>query len=72
MKPEETEPLARLKACLKDWMTSNFFLLNSNKTEVIVFGPKHWRTRLSDSILCLDGITLSFSTTAKSLIVIFN
>ena len=53
-------------------MTSNFLLLNSDKTEVIVLGPKHVRSRLSDNILSLDGITLSSSTTARNLGVIFD
>ncbi len=44
IKPDETIQLAKLQACLKDikaWMTCNFLLLNSDKTEVIVLGPKH-------------------------------
>ena len=52
-------------------MTSNFILLNADKTKVIVLGPKHLRSRLSDNILSLDGITLSSSTTARNLGVIF-
>ena len=43
MKPDETEPLARLQACLEDikhWMTSNFLLLNFGKTEVLFLDPK--------------------------------
>uniref|UniRef100_A0A8C9XXU8 Reverse transcriptase domain-containing protein n=1 Tax=Sander lucioperca TaxID=283035 RepID=A0A8C9XXU8_SANLU len=39
--------LAKLQACIKDiksWMTHNFLMLNSDKTEVIVLGPKHLRT----------------------------
>ncbi|XP_028272704.1 uncharacterized protein LOC114443000 [Parambassis ranga] len=75
MKPEETEPLVRLQACLKDikdWMSSNFLLLNSDKTEVIVFGPKHLRTSLSDNTFSLDGITLASSTTVRNLGVIFD
>lgn len=42
IKPDETNQLAKLQACLKDiktWMTCNFLLLNSDKTEVIVLGP---------------------------------
>ncbi len=46
IKPEETNQLAKLQACLKDvktWMTRNVLILNSDKTEVIVLGSKkHW------------------------------
>ena len=43
MKPDKTEPIAKLQTCLKDiktWMSTKFLLLNSDKTEFIVFGPK--------------------------------
>ena len=46
MKPDETEPLTKLQACLKDIeteMSISFLLLNSDKTEVIVFDSKHLR-----------------------------
>ncbi|XP_054875006.1 uncharacterized protein LOC129350900 [Amphiprion ocellaris] len=75
MKPNETNQLARLQDCLKDiktWMTYNFLLLNSDKTEVIVFGPKHLRELLSKHIATLDGITLASSTTVRNLGVIFD
>uniref|UniRef100_A0A8C9XHL9 Reverse transcriptase domain-containing protein n=1 Tax=Sander lucioperca TaxID=283035 RepID=A0A8C9XHL9_SANLU len=39
IKPDESGQLAKLQACIKDiksWMTHNFLMLNSNKTEVIV------------------------------------
>lgn len=59
----------KLQACLKDiqsWMTSNFFLLNSDKTEHIVFDPKSLRDRL-DHIITLDGVSVaaSFSVTNR-------
>uniref|UniRef100_A0A3P8RUL5 Reverse transcriptase domain-containing protein n=1 Tax=Amphiprion percula TaxID=161767 RepID=A0A3P8RUL5_AMPPE len=75
MKPDVTNKLARLQDCLKDiktWMTYNFLLLNSDKTEVIVFGPKHLRELLSKHIVTLDGITLTFSTTVRNLGIIFD
>ena len=68
MKPDETEPLAKLQACLKDikdWMSTNFLLLNSDKTEVIVCGPKHLRKGL-------DGVAMASSTTVRNLGVIFD
>ncbi len=47
-------------------MTYNLLLLNSDKTEVIVLGPKHLRSTLSNDIVTLDDITLAFSTTVKA------
>ena len=75
MKPDETNQLAKLQACLKDlktWMTCNFLLLNSDKTEVIVVGPEHLRNTLCNDIATLDGFTLASSTTVKNLGVIFD
>ncbi|TWW56148.1 hypothetical protein D4764_08G0001350 [Takifugu flavidus] len=57
MKPEETEKLVKLQTCLKDiksWMSSNFLLLNSGKTKVMMFGPEPLRDRL-DHMITLDG-----------------
>ena len=68
MKSEESELLAKLQGCLKDiktWMSSNFLLLNLDKTEVIVFDPKHLRNGLVD-------FTLASSTTVRNLGVIFD
>ncbi len=42
IKPDETNQLAKLQACLKEiktWMTCNFLLLNSDKTDIIILGP---------------------------------
>ncbi len=47
-KPDETSKLSKLTECvknIKDWMTSNFLLLNSDKTEILLIGPKN-STRL--------------------------
>ncbi|TWW57376.1 putative RNA-directed DNA polymerase from transposon X-element [Takifugu flavidus] len=63
MKPKETEKLVKLQTCLKDiksWMSSNFLLPNSGKTEVMVFGPEPLRDRL-DHMITLHGISLTSS-----------
>ncbi|XP_061590906.1 uncharacterized protein LOC133456448 [Cololabis saira] len=68
MKPDETEPLVKLQACLrdiKDWMSRNFLLLNSDKTEVIILGPEHLRKGL-------DGVAMASSATVKNLGVVFD
>ena len=75
MKPDETDQLANLQACLKDiksWMTSNYLLLNSDKTEVIVLGPKHLRDKLADRNFALDGITVASKAAVKNLGVMFD
>ncbi len=41
--PGETHQIEKLMECIVDvkmWMTSNFLLLNSEKTEVLIIGPK--------------------------------
>jgi len=66
IKPEETNQLSKIQACLKDiktWMTCNFLMLNSDKTEVILFGPEHLRDQLSGDVVSVDGIALASNTT---------
>ncbi|XP_028454539.1 uncharacterized protein LOC114568999, partial [Perca flavescens] len=75
IKPDESGQLARLQTCIEDiksWMTHNFLMLNSDKTEVIVIGPTHRRTSFSKDIVTLDGITLASSTAVRNLGVIFD
>uniref|UniRef100_A0A674MAK8 Reverse transcriptase domain-containing protein n=1 Tax=Takifugu rubripes TaxID=31033 RepID=A0A674MAK8_TAKRU len=74
MKPEETEQLVKLQTCLKDiksWMSSNFLLLNSGKTEVMVCGPEPLRDR-SENIITLDGVSLTSSLSVRNLGVTFD
>lgn len=49
------------------WVIANFLLLNSEKTEVVVFGPKHFPNRLSSHLLTLHGSTLAFSVVVRNL-----
>ena len=56
MKPDETNRLVRLQACLKDvktWMTQNCLLLNSDKTEVVLFGPERFREKFAILTCCV-------------------
>ena len=53
--PDETNQFSELQVCLKTWRTCNFLLLNSDKTEDIVLGPKHLRNTLSNAIATLYG-----------------
>ena len=75
IKPDEINQLNKIQDCLKDlktWMTLNFLMLNTTKTEVIVLGPKHLRNKLSKDILTMDGINLASSETVRNLGVIFD
>ena len=73
IKPDESNQLSKLQTCLKDiksWMSCNFLMLNSEKTEILVLGPKNLRDSMSTATL--DGITLASSTTVRNLGVIFD
>uniref|UniRef100_A0A3P9K1A1 Reverse transcriptase domain-containing protein n=1 Tax=Oryzias latipes TaxID=8090 RepID=A0A3P9K1A1_ORYLA len=59
MKPDQDDQIEKLNACISDiktWMTINYLLLNPEKTEVIILGPKNLRDALSAQIVSLDGI----------------
>ncbi|CAC5422780.1 unnamed protein product [Mytilus coruscus] len=65
----------RLKACLSqisDWMTSNMLKLNQDKTELIVFAPKHRVKQLSKYELPFDGTFLSDANCVRNLGVFFD
>ena len=53
-------------------MTQNVLLLNSDKTEVLILGPKHLRDTLSNDIAALDDIALASNETVRNLGVIFD
>uniref|UniRef100_A0A8P4GNX2 Reverse transcriptase domain-containing protein n=1 Tax=Dicentrarchus labrax TaxID=13489 RepID=A0A8P4GNX2_DICLA len=75
IKPNEINQLSKLQTCLTDiksWMTCNFLMLNSEKNEILVLGPKYLRDSLSKDIVTLDGINLASSTTVRNLGVIFD
>ncbi len=59
-RPDETSKLSELTECVKnvrDWMTNNFLLLNSDKTEILLIGPKKQYT---------ESLGLQFSTRRMS------
>ncbi len=64
-RPDETSKLSKLTECVKnvkDWMTNNFLLLNSDKTEISLIGPKNSTQSLLDYNLKLDECTVTSST----------
>jgi hypothetical protein len=74
-KPDEISQFSKLAECIneiKDWMTRNFLLLNSDKTEVLIIGPKTSKNKPLKYNLTLDGCTVTSSSTAKNLGVIFD
>lgn len=58
MKPDDTNELIKLQACLKDkGLDDKFKLLNSDQTLVIVPCPKNLRNLVYNQKFTLDGIT---------------
>ncbi len=58
---DETSKLSKLTECFKNvkvWMTNNFLLLNSDKTEILLIGPKK-QYNLLDYKLHLCTVTSS-------------
>ncbi len=59
-RPDETSKLSKLTECVKnvkDWMTNNFLLLNSDKTDILLIGPKKQYT---------ESLGLQFATRRMS------
>ncbi len=73
-RPDATSKLSKLMECVKidkDWMTNNVFLLNYDKTEILLIGPKNSTQDLLDHSLQLDGCPVP-SSTVKNLGVILD
>ncbi len=71
---DETYQFAKLTECIvdiKNWMTRNFLLLNSEKTEVLIIRPKTFACNNLDHRLILDGCTVNSSSSAMNLGVLF-
>ncbi len=64
-KPDETSKLSKLTECvknMKDWMNNNFPLLNSDKTEILLIGPKNSAQNILDNNLQVDWCNVTSST----------
>ena len=75
LNPEETNHLTKLQECVKEinsWMASSFLMLNPEKTEVMLIGPKHLRAGSPNGTIVLNGISLATKNTAKNLGVLFD
>ncbi len=53
-------------------MTSNFLLLNSEKTEVLIIGPKTFASNNLDHCLILDSCSVNSSSSARNLGILFD
>ncbi len=65
----ETSKLSKLTECVKnvkDWMTNNFLLLNSDKTEILLIGPKNSTQNLLDLQFATRRMSCYFLYSQKS------
>ncbi|KAK2140999.1 hypothetical protein LSH36_1186g01028 [Paralvinella palmiformis] len=65
----------KLEACLADistWMSANMFKLNEEKTELIIFNPKHQFGINEELRLQLDNNTVSVASSEKNVLVYFD
>ena len=65
-------PLINCLQKLKTWMTSNLLKLNSNKTELMVVGPKSLLRKVGDLLLEVDGCSITPSPVVRNLGVILD
>ncbi len=73
-RPGETHQIEKLMECIvnkKNWMT-NFLLLNSEKTEGLIIGPKNHTSNNLEHCLTLDGCSLDSSSSVRNLGVLFD
>ncbi len=75
LRPGETHQIEKLKECtddIKSWMTNNFLLLNSEKTEVLIIRPKNHTSNNLEHCLTLDCCSLDSSSSVRNLGVLFD
>ena len=75
IRPNDRSRLPNLEMCLsvvKKWMSANFLLLNANKTEMLVVGPKIQRSRLADVTVNFEDCLINQSSKVKNLGVTFD
>ncbi len=74
-RPGETHQIEKLMECIvdiKNGMTNNFLPPNSEKTEVLIIGPKNHTINNLEHCLTLDGCSLNSSSSPRNLGVLFD
>lgn len=74
-RPDETYQFVKLTECIDDikhWMSNNFLLLNSQKTEVLIVGPKTSVCNKLKHSLKIDSCSVNSSASVKNLGVLFD
>ncbi len=72
--PGETHQIEKLMECMvdiKNWMTNNFLLINSEKTGVLIIRPKNHTSNNLEHCLTLDVRSLVSSSSVRNLVVLF-
>ena len=67
--------ITQLERCLQQvsyWMSANMLMLNNDKTKLIVFAPKHFRSDLSDVTVQVESFVVKQSDEVKNLGVIMD
>ena len=65
MKSQNCPPLEACVSDIRKWMTANVILLNSDKTEMLVLGPKKQRYLLLNLTIDLDSCTVTSNKTVN-------
>ncbi len=60
-RPDETSKVSKLTESVKNIKANNFLLLNSDKTKILLIGPKNSTQNLLDHNLQLDGCYFFYS-----------
>ncbi len=74
-RPGETHQIEKLTECIvdiKNWMMSNFLLLNSEKTKVLIIGPETPTCNSLEHYLTLDGCSVNNFSSVRNLGVLFD